>query len=209
MHATKKEVSIQVSVKTRLGWNTKETLVPFCQKLVEAGADALAIHGRTYHEKFSGQADWDPIYELKRNVDVPVLGNGDVYTAKDALDKISNLDGVMVGRGTFGNPWLMGDIEQAFKDCLIDRNPESNEWTVKNKDDLSVPTVQTIAFEDKIPFIIEHCELAVATKGEKRGMLEMRKHLASYIKGVEGARQMREQLVRVEKIADVKAVLCG
>ena len=207
-YATKKEVSIPVSVKTRLGWETRDTLVPFCQKLIEAGADALAIHGRTYHEKFSGQADWDPIYELKRNVDVPVLGNGDVFSATDALEKIQNLDGVMVGRGTFGNPWVMGDIERAFADCLVDRNNETGEWTIDNSQCPSEPTVQTIAFEDKIPFIIEHCELAVATKGEKRGMLEMRKHLASYIKGIDGARQLREQLVRVEKVSDVKAVLC-
>ena len=78
VYATKREVSIPVSVKTRLGWETTETLIPFCQKLVEAGADALAIHGRTYHEKFSGGANWEPMYELKKNVSVPVIGNGDI-----------------------------------------------------------------------------------------------------------------------------------
>ena len=192
MYATKKEVSIPVSVKTRLGWQTPDTLIPFCQKLVEAGADALAIHGRTYHEKFSGEASWDEIYELKKNVDVPVIGNGDIWTGQDALDKIGNLDGVMVGRGTFGNPWVMKDVVEAL---ATGKAP--------------TPTVESIPFEDKIPFILQHCHLAVETKGEKRGMLEMRRHLASYVKGIDGASHMREKLVRVEKIKDVEAVLCA
>ncbi len=191
VEATKKEVSIPVSVKTRLGWTTPDTLIPFCKKLVDAGADALAIHGRTYHEKFSGQADWDPIYELKNAVDVPVLGNGDIFTAQDALDKIGNLDGVMIGRGTFGNPWLMKDVADAL---ATGKAPEK-------------PTVETISFAEKVPFILSHCELAVRTKGEKRGMMEMRKHLASYIKGIDGARELRSQLVRVEKIAEVEKAL--
>lgn len=189
VHATKKEVSIPVSVKTRLGWDTPDTLIPFCQALVDAGAEALAIHGRTYQGKFGGKADWEPIYELKRNVSVPVIGNGDVTSAEVALEKIGNLDGVMVGRGTFGNPWVMRDIV----DALYTRKIQTT------KDHLS--------FEDKIPFIIEHCELAVRTKGEKRGMMEMRKHLASYIKGIDGAKELRAKLVRVESVREVEQLL--
>ena len=191
VHATKKEVSIPVSVKTRLGWDNAETLIPFCQRLVDAGADALAIHGRTYHQKFTGEADWSATYELKKSVSVPVLGNGDIFTAQDAVDKLGNLDGVMVGRGTFGNPWLMGDICEAFREGKAQKEP----------------TVCSISFEEKIPFILSHCELAVQVKGEKRGMLEMRRHLASYVKGIDGASNLRSQLVRVEKLDDVKAIL--
>lgn len=190
VEATKAAVSIPVSVKTRLGWDTIETLIPFCQNLVAAGADALAIHGRTYNQKYTGKANWDPIYELKRNVNVPVLGNGDIACSQDALDKLGNLDGVMVGRGTFGNPWLMGDIAQAFatgKPCA--------------------PTVSTMNFSDKIPFILDHCELAVRVKGQKRGMLEMRRHLASYVKGIDGASDLRSQLVRVESVDEVARIL--
>lgn len=190
VEATKAAVSIPVSVKTRLGWDTIETLIPFCQNLVAAGADALAIHGRTYNQKYTGKANWDPIYELKRNVNVPVLGNGDITCSQDALDKLGNLDGVMVGRGTFGNPWLMGDIAQAFatgKPCA--------------------PTVSTMNFSDKIPFILDHCELAVRVKGQKRGMLEMRRHLASYVKGIDGASDLRSQLVRVESVDEVARIL--
>lgn len=184
VHATVKTVSIPVSVKTRLGWETTDTLIPFCKGLIDAGASALAIHGRRYHDKFSGRANWDPIYELKREVRVPVIGNGDIASAEDAVRMIGNLDGVMVGRGTFGNPWVMADIMEALRPVGQER---------------SCPTGQPPqTFEEKIPWILEHCELAVRIKGEKRGMLEMRRHLASYVKGVDGAREMRERLVRVE-----------
>ena len=113
--ATVNAVSIPVSVKTRLGWDTKNSLIPFCRGLVDAGATALAIHGRRYCDKFSGAADWDPIYELKCAIpEVPIIGNGDIKSAEDALTKIGNLDGVMVGRGTFGNPWVMQEIIDAL-----------------------------------------------------------------------------------------------
>lgn len=208
VYATKKAVSIPVSVKTRLGWNTEETLIPFCQKLVEAGAEALAIHGRTYNDKFSGAARWNMIYELKKNVSVPVIGNGDIANAEDALKKIGNLDGVMVGRGTFGNPWLMKDICDAFekKNSVEVEASRRDASTSKN---VLIPTVHLLSFEEKIPFILRHCELAVKTKGEKRGMLEMRRHLASYIKGVDGAKEMRAQLVRVESVREVESILCS
>ncbi len=190
VHATKKAVQIPVSVKTRLGWETSDTLIPFCQALEAAGAEAFAIHGRTYHEKFTGKANWEPIYELKKHVKVPVIGNGDIGSAQDALDKIGNLDGVMVGRGTFGNPWVMKDVADALE-----------------KKAAGSPTVLSLSFADKIPFILEHCELAVRTKGEKRGMLEMRRHLASYVKGFDGASELRQKLVRVETITEVAEIL--
>lgn len=190
--ATRKAVSIPVSVKTRLGWDTHETLIPFCTALEEAGAEAFAIHGRRYHDKFTGKANWDPIYELKKHVKVPVIGNGDIMNASDALEKIGNLDGVMVGRGTFGNPWVMKDIADALATGAAGE-----------------PTVHTFTFEDKIPFILEHCELAVRVKGERRGMLEMRRHLSSYVKGFDGASEMRKKLVLVETIAEARAILQG
>jgi tRNA-dihydrouridine synthase B len=191
VYATKKAVSIPVSVKTRLGWDTKDSLIPFCQGLIDAGAEALAIHGRRYCDKFGGKADWDPIYELKKAVSVPVIGNGDIFSAQDAVEKIGNLDGVMVGRATFGNPWVMRDIVDALHRNAV---PE-------------LPSVKTIPFEEKVPLILMHCELAVRTKGERKGMLEMRKHLASYVKGFDGASEMRQRLVLVETIDDVKAIL--
>ncbi len=184
-------VSIPVSVKTRLGWDTAETLIPFCQKLVEAGASALSIHGRTYREKFSGEANWEPLYELKRNVTVPVIGNGDIRRASDAPEKIGNLDGVMVGRGTMGNPWLMREIVDALRSCS------------------SGLTLPPLTFKEKIPFILKHCELSVRHKGEKRGVLEMRRHLAGYVRGMEGAKERRERLMHAETLKEVEGILCG
>lgn len=192
VHATVKAVSIPVSVKTRLGWDTQETLIPFCKVLEEAGAQAFAIHGRTFNQKFTGKANWEKIYELKKEVSVPVIGNGDIASAADAVVKIGNLDGVMVGRGTFGNPWVMRDIVDAL---TARRNGET--------------TVAPRTFEEKIPFILEHCELAVRIKGEKRGMLEMRRHFSSYVKGFDGASDMRQKLVRVERLDDAVAILRG
>src|SRR3989344_1764546 len=134
-------VSIPVSVKTRLGWDTAETLIPFCKKLVEAGAKAFSIHGRTYKEKFGGESDWNPIYELKKEVSVPVIGNGDIKTPEDALRKIGNLDGVMVGRGTMGNPWLLKEITDALRPREEERN------------------LSPLTLNEKIPFILQHCVL--------------------------------------------------
>jgi len=193
VEATKKAVSIPVSVKTRLGWDCTDSLIPFCTGLIDAGADALAIHGRTYEGKFGGKADWEPIYELKKHVSVPVLGNGDIRTAQDAVEKIGNLDGVMVGRGTFGNPWLMRDIV----DALV------------HKKEVAESTVTSLTFAEKIPVILQHCALAVETKGEQRGMLEMRKHLASYVKGFDGASALRSELVQVERLEQVQSILCA
>ncbi len=213
VEATVKAVKIPVSVKTRLGWDTYETLIPFCKRLVDAGAQAFAIHGRRYHDKFTGKANWDPIYELKRSVGVPVIGNGDVMSAADALSKIGNLDGVMVGRGTFGNPWVMREIVDALRDrsslagCsfLDSEQATRNEPTSNESATSSAP----MTFAEKVPMILEHCELAVKIKGEKRGMLEMRRHLSSYVKGFDGAKDMREKLVRVERLEEVKEILCS
>ena len=204
--ATRKAVSIPISVKTRLGWDTPETLISFCARMVEAGADALAIHGRTFQQQYKGAADWEPIYALKDAMSVPVIGNGDVRSAQDALEKIGNLDGVMVGRGTFGNPWVMKDICDAF-DGFGSIHVETPRRGVSTDENEFIPTVERLSFEEKIPTIIHHCELAVKIKGEKRGMLEMRKHLSSYVKGIDGASKLREQLVRVETVEDVKKIL--
>lgn len=190
VHATVKAVKIPVSVKTRLGWDRKDTLINFCKGLEEAGAQAFSIHGRRFCDKFTGKADWDPIYELKKELKVPVIGNGDIATVDDALTMIKNLDGVMVGRATWGNPWLLKEISDAF---------DGKKAEVAMKDSLSFP--------EKVPFILEHCELAIRHKGEKRGMLEMRRHLASYVKGFDGAQQMRVDLMSVETFDGAKAIL--
>ena len=186
--ATVAGTSLPVSVKMRLGINEVKIdwLIQFCQDLVSAGASLLTLHGRTAKQMYSGVADWETIYEVKRHVNVPVIGNGDIRSAQDALDKIGNLDGVMVGRGTMSKPWLMREIAAAFYGEEY-KAPET--------------------FLEKLPFIWKHCELNVACKGERRGTLEMRKHLAALIKGFDGASDFRARLVRVESLEEIRSIL--
>lgn len=190
--AATKAVQIPVSVKTRLGWENAETLIPFCEGLVAAGAKALSIHGRSYRQKFSGEADWGPTYELKRRVSVPVIGNGDIASPEDALTKLQNLDGVMVGRGTFGNPWILRDIADALR----------------GKRSTNAPCLDArMLYNERLPYILEHCELSVRMKGERRGVLEMRRHLSSYIKGFDGAKELRMRVMEIEDLGALKHVL--
>ncbi len=225
VHAATNAVSIPVSVKTRLGWDTTDVLIPFCKGLVDAGAKALSVHGRRYNDKFSGEANWEPIYALKRAVNVPVIGNGDISSAQDALQKIGNLDGVMVGRGTFGNPWVMKEISKAFEE-LQERDAVTGEWiSIRGKhpapvsksveqeerhacrvDEDSLQDRLNI-FRERLPFILDHCELSVKMKGEKRGVLEMRRHLSSYIKGFDGAKELRMKVLTLENYQDVRNML--
>ncbi len=210
VHAATNAVSIPVSVKTRLGWDTTDVLIPFCKGLVEAGAKALSVHGRRYNDKFSGAANWEPMYALKREVNVPVIGNGDIASAQDALEKIGNLDGVMVGRGTFGNPWLMREIGEAF-DELKERDAETGIWRMQHSNIQPVSAISSAdpmnIFRERIPFILEHCELSVKMKGERRGVLEMRRHLSSYIKGFDGAKDLRIKVLTMERLDEVKMAL--
>ncbi|MDD5055863.1 MAG: tRNA-dihydrouridine synthase family protein, partial [Candidatus Peribacteraceae bacterium] len=115
VHSVVRAVKIPVSVKTRLGWDTDATLIPFVCGLIDAGAQAIAIHGRTYKDKFTGSARWEAIYDLKRSFpSVPILGNGDICSGADALVKIGNLDGLLIGRGCIGNPWMFQEVIDAL-----------------------------------------------------------------------------------------------
>jgi len=174
--AIKNEVDLPVSVKTRLGWQDSSTLISFAQALEEAGCDAITIHGRTYKQKFEGESDWQPIYELKKHLSIPVLGNGDIHSYQEFTEKIKNLDGAMIARAAMGNPWVFS------------------------------PEGQPEKFEDKIPTILKHCELAEKVKGS-HGMIQMRKHLAMYIKGIPGASELRSKLVHVSTVSEVEDLL--
>ena len=173
----KQTVKIPVSVKTRLGWEDSTNLIPFVSRLVEAGLDHITIHGRTYAQAFKGEADWNMIYELKKAIPITVMGNGDVKSWETAEEKLGNLDGVMIGRATFGNPWLIKEVA----DFLL----EGKKWSASD-----------MTFQEKLPFVIRHIELAHQYKGD-RGMLEIRKHLACYVRGVHSASAFRPQLVTV------------
>jgi tRNA-dihydrouridine synthase B len=190
VEATAKATKLPVSVKTRIGSDVLDLpwFIQFCKDLENAGAQLLTIHGRTAKQMYLGQAQWDPIYEVKRHVNIPVIGNGDVKSVKDAQEKLGNLDGVMVGRGTMGNPWVMAEIAAAFYG-----------------EDYTPP--QTYA--EKLPTYIRHAELLVEYKGEEHGMKEMRKHFVHLIRGFDGASEARAQVVQISTLEEAKNVLYG
>jgi len=160
---------IEVSVKTRLGWSNAEQLVPFASSLVDAGASLITIHGRTYNQAFRGEADWAPIHELKRHLSVPVLGNGDVQDHADGLRRLGDLDGFMIGRAAIGNPWVfLADAGQ--------RHP-------------------TVA--ERVQVMIRHYHLMRESKPERQALIEIRRHLAGYLRGFQLAKQVRRTLLEV------------
>ncbi|MCX6807832.1 MAG: tRNA-dihydrouridine synthase family protein [Patescibacteria group bacterium] len=199
VEAVRKNTKLPVSVKTRLGWDNADTLFEFGKKIQDAGADFITIHGRTVKQEFSGQADWKPIYELKKILKIPVIGNGDICDEKTARNRIADenskvrLDGIMIGRATFGNPFLFAAFTPEF-------------WGSATNCQDKLPAEKPITLAQKLPWILEHCKLAIQTKGEKVGMLEMRKHLVKYAHDVPNAARFRSRLVKVEKVDQVQTV---
>lgn len=189
VHEMSKVVDIDVSVKMRIGYESydEEKFVAFVKGLEAAGAKAIAIHGRTTAQKYTGSANWDPIYLAKSILKVPVIGNGDVTSKEIAKERLEGgVDGIMVGRATFGNPWFFREIIDYING--VDYQPP-------------------MTLLEKIPTVIKQAELAVEHKGERVGIMEMRKHLANYIKGVHNATDFRFRLVRVETMDDVREIL--
>lgn len=164
---TSKAVSIPVSVKTRLGWDNAEQLLPFAKGLESAGASMLIIHGRTFKQAYKGTADWEPIYELKKSLDIPVVGNGDVSSYDHGMQKMKNLDGFMIGRETFGNPWVF----------------------------LPNETQQKISLKDRLTLLQQHFLWLLEYKNERRALLEIRKHLSGYLKGFSSMKEFRTELM--------------
>ena len=188
VEATSKATNLDVSVKMRLGFDKFDIkpLKEFTKRLENAGAKHLAIHGRTTKQKYTGSANFEPIYEIKEHLNIPVTGNGDIKSVEDAQNKLKNLDGLMIGRATYGNPWILKEIVEHFK---------GNKFTGPKK------------LIEKIPTIKHQISLACEFKGERVGMLEMRKHLANYIKDIPGASKNRFDLVRVSTEQDALDIL--
>lgn len=187
-------VKIPISVKTRLGWENSELLVDFVKGLENAWANLITVHWRTYKQAFTGKADFTGIYELKQNVSIPVICNGDIKNYEDGNEKIlhphnqnskgidtqeksmKNLDGFMIGRASFGNPW-----------CFLPGNYE--------------PTLEEI-----LSVMSLHGKLLWNAK-ERKGMMEARKHLVQYLHGFPWVKEYRTQLVHVESTNDIENVL--
>jgi len=178
-------VKIPVSVKTRIGWSDKDkNIKEFLLRLQDAGANMFTIHGRTREQGFNGKADWQFIRRLKEELEIPLIANGDIYNVNDAIEclKITKADGIMIGRGILGSPWIIGEIDSALKGLENFKKPTT---------------------EEKLHLIIEHIDELIFEKGE-HGLLLARKHIAWTCKDFEGAQNLRKNLVKAKSPQEAK-----
>jgi len=187
--AVVKAVPIPVTVKIRSGWDNNSINAVEVAKICEAsGAKAICIHPRTRSQGYSGKADWSIIKMVKDNVSIPVIGNGDiknVYDAKRMLEE-TGCDAIMIGRATLGNPWLIKEIV---------------EYLEKEK----IP--QKVSNLDKINMCLKHLSYLQEIKDEKVAVLEIRNHIAWYLKGLEGANEIKNKVYQTHKINDIIVIL--
>ncbi|ETT88360.1 tRNA dihydrouridine synthase DusB [Viridibacillus sp. FSL R5-0477] len=178
-----------VSVKMRIGWDDEHVFAVDNAKAVErAGASAVAVHGRTRVQMYEGHANWDIIRQVKENVNIPVIGNGDVETPQDAKRMIeqTGVDGVMIGRAALGNPWMIyRTVEYLKSGKLIDE-----------------PSVR-----EKINVCLLHFERLMALKGEVVAVREMRKHASWYLKGIRGNGKARNAINQTETALELRVLL--
>ena len=177
---TVKAIDKPVTVKIRKGFENGDVQAIEMAKAAEAaGASAIAIHGRTREQYYSGKADWDIIAQVKQSVSIPVIGNGDVFTPQDAkaIMEQTGCDGVMVARGARGNPWIFSQI-RAF---------------LETGEEIPKPS-----FEDVCRMILRHAKMQVEWKGEQRGILEMRSHAAWYTSGYPHSSTLRRKMNDIE-----------
>ncbi|MBR5453666.1 MAG: tRNA dihydrouridine synthase DusB [Clostridia bacterium] len=183
------EVSdIPVTVKIRAGWDENSiNAVEVARCAEEAGASLIAVHGRTRTQMYSGRADRSVIKAVKDAVKVPVIANGDIYSADDALSILSETgcDGIMVARGALGNPHIFEEITARFEDR-----------------EFIPPTVP-----ERIDTALRHLSYIIEDKGEHIGILQARKHLSWYIKGMRGSARLRDEVNRTESFDEVKALM--
>ncbi|MGL5750348.1 MAG: tRNA dihydrouridine synthase DusB, partial [Paraclostridium sp.] len=174
-----------VTLKIRKGWDDNSVNAVEIAKIAEAsGISALAIHGRTREQYYSGKADWDIIREIKENINIPVIGNGDVFEVEDAIRMLdqTGCDAIMIGRGAQGNPWIFKRINHYMKTGEI----------------LPEPTL-----EEKITTALKHLGLAIEEHGEYVAVREMRKHIAWYLKGLKGSARLRDEINKIESYEEV------
>lgn len=185
-----KRASLPVTVKTRLGYNADSMQVTdFAEALQDTGISALSIHGRTKTQMYSGTADWTAIGEVKNNprMHIPIFGNGDITTASQALETKGRygVDGILIGRGAIGNPWIFKQCHQLFHGEQISE----------------------ISVFQRVEVCRRHLHMAVDFKGERTAIFEMRKHYGSYFKGLFNFKPYRLALVSMNTLADTDRVL--
>jgi tRNA-dihydrouridine synthase B len=184
-------VSVPVTVKFRKGFDGGHVNAPEFARMAEAaGAAAVAVHGRTRAQMYSGRADWDIIREVKRSVNIPVVANGDVFTAEDAVHilRYTGADSVMIGRGSFGNPWIFRQANALLNGTDLLPEPD---------------------LAEKMDTAVRQIELLAEQRGERSACLEARHQMAWYLHGVAHASYYRQKITQVSTLADVKKVAAG
>ena len=190
MRAVVEAVDCPVTMKMRLGWSEdKLVYVEAAQRAQASGVKALTLHARTAKQFYKGNADWAHIKRLKESVDIPVIGNGDLADAQDALRRMreSGVDAIMLGRATLGNPWLISQIRDLMEGRTLQPVP---------------PAAERLRYAIDV-----HYRAMLDELGETRAVPQMRKHLALYLKGIPGAAVLRERLMRLDRARDVIAVV--
>jgi len=186
---TVKAIKKPVTVKIRKGFDdTCINAVEIAKVIEEAGASAVAVHGRTREQYYSGKADWEIIRQVKEAVSIPVIGNGDVTSGEKAIaiQKETGCDGVMIGRGAQGNPWIFHELVEYEKTGVLPERPSKEE--IKKT-------------------MLRHARLQIEFKGDYLGIREMRKHVAWYTKGMEGSAKLRDDINKVESYEELEELL--
>ena len=189
--AVVKAVDVPVTVKCRLGWDKGSiNVLDFTKRMEDNGASAVTVHGRTRSMLYSGKADWDMIAKVKQQLSVPVIANGDVIDADTALRclKWTGADGLMIGRATFGDPWVFAQVRAAMAGEEIPERP---------------------ALTKRVDVAVRQFELAFEDKGEHIACLEARKHFAWYLRGVAYSNYYKEQISSIQKMEDIYRIAEG
>jgi tRNA-dihydrouridine synthase B len=183
---------LPVTVKTRSGWSDQtRDPVGIALRMQDAGARAFTLHARTRTQMFSGRADWDEIARVVEALDIPVIGNGDIQSAEDVVRMRDHTGcaGVMIGRGAFGNPWLFRDARALLGGRELPPAPDAAE---------------------RFRVALEHARLALRLQGDNRKtVIEFRKHLGWYTKGLHGASDLRQRLFQIESVAEAESIFLG